>query len=207
MKLDSMTDIEKVFIVADDDDIIEFCKQYASQNSEFAEGLIERFIKLDGDSIEDRIASIDIEIANCFKFKAKDAYKRKWGPYLDWARISSSIWGLTHKGKVMIEQGHIKECVHLAIEIIRKVSELYVKDEVWNETELDGDSLGSDFALNILSMAINTNTLSLDDINDILASLKEIKEMEANTEYGIIWFKNIYNDITAAQLNLQSKNH
>ncbi|MFR9543195.1 MAG: hypothetical protein SNG34_06305 [Rikenellaceae bacterium] len=205
MILGSKIDIENVFTIANDDEIIEFCKQYALQNSEFAESLIERFIKLDGDSIEDRIASIDIEIASCFKFKVKDAYKRKWGPYLDWEKISSGVWGLTHKGKVMIEQGHVKESAYLAIEIIRKISELYVKDEVWNETELDGDSLGSDFALDLLSMAINTNALNLNDIEGIIANLKEIKEMEANTEYGIIWFNRIDNDITTAHQNLQNK--
>lgn len=189
---ESHTDIESIFLVADSNDIVEFCKEYALKDNKFAESLFNRFFHFKGDTTEDRILNINLEIENCFSHNLAGSYKFKWGPYLDWFRIGNNLCGLIEKGKVMLKMGYTLECIHLAIEILRKISEYYIKDEVWNNTDYDGDCLGSSFALDLLSSIIKLEILNNEQIIKLKRDIKEISEMECNRSYGLINFGGLH---------------
>ncbi|MFI3261307.1 MAG: hypothetical protein R3Y26_00205 [Rikenellaceae bacterium] len=184
--LDNKTDLENVFTWIGIDEIAEFCKQHALVNKQLADALIAKFAGYNGDSVEERIKNIDIELDKCFMYVLNERHPREYAPHLDWSRVGHNLWALANKGELMVKKGYVIESVHLAIEMLRKISEMYIEDEVWNDTDYDGDDLSSSYAIKLLHLAINTNTLNNEEITKVHKDLKTINEMEANTNYGLM---------------------
>lgn len=150
-----------------------------------------RFLHLNGDTPEEIRETIYIELENCFRHKAANYHSFEYAPYLDWSRISSSIWALIQKGKLMVEQGYAIGAIDIAFEICRRVSELYIEDEVWNNFDLDGNGLGTEYAFELLSLAINSYELTPIEIEYIKKSIEIIENMEATKGYGLVRFDKI----------------
>lgn len=191
-------DINTIFQAIDDSTLVEFCKIYANNNSNFADILVKVLLYPPGETFEQRLEYIPVEVEKCFSDDTLFEKLPKNKPFHNWSLVNQKLLKLIRRGHFFAEKGFICEAILLTTAIIEKVSEMYIKDEVWSDQSLDGEeTIVFKKTIELLESIIDCNSLSVDMLIELHSQFNVFSFMEAHEQYGLYSFEYIQEKLEA----------
>ncbi len=185
---DLKQDIETLFQVIDESVITSFCKDYAMNNSDFAELLINVLLLPRGETTEEQLMSLPSEVEACFIQNIYNGKALKCPPFLNWYIVNSKLSKLIRRGEYFVENDYIYEAIFLSTNIIDRTSEMYIEDEVWSDQNLDGEITAIRDSVSLIERILNLNILRLEMLQVLYNEINRLCKMEAHQEYGLFNF-------------------
>lgn len=123
--------IDKILRAYSSESIIEFVKDYAEKDSEFASIFIRELLPNSNNVDTGKLSS---EIQQCFVHPQTD---REMNTNLDWFLIIDDLVFVIERMALMIDQGLIDAAMDASIMILDILGEKYMSDEVYQEDKYD----------------------------------------------------------------------
>ncbi len=164
--------------------------------------MIEMLLLPSGDTLEERLKQLALDVKKCFSRNTDFDKLPQTKPYLNWHLVNHKLLQLISRGHFIAERGYIFEALYLSTAIIEKVSEMYIKDEVWSDTSLDGEETLIFYnAIKLTESIINNNALPIDTLIELNHQFSIFGGMEAHMQYGLYSFNDIQDKIVAKIYN------
>lgn len=182
-------DIEEIFSLASEEEMLAFCKAYALSHTSFAEALQKRFAPK-VQTVSMSLADFKKEIDRCYQHEMSkprwyDSYNSYEPDFLDWFQVGKSLMRVIKKAQALVKTGNVDLAVEVALSILKENARYYDNDYLCEREDWDAEDMHVDECKEVLKDALDSGKLPKERM---LKIADELEKLDRESLYSECYF-------------------
>lgn len=192
-------DIDEIFALAPEEEMLAFCKAYALSHVQFAEALQKRFAPKPQKVSMSTLADFKKEIEKCYSHEMSrphwyDSYNSYEPDYLDWFQVGKDLQRVIKKIQALVKTDKVDLAVEAALIILRQNASYFDDDYLYDRDDWESEDMHVEECWEVIRAALATGKLPKDRM---LKVADELEKLDRETLYSECYFEGSMEDVVA----------